>query len=127
MDTFWQMVGRLRITSDEEDETAELMRELEKIKRERAEQREKEVGFVLPRPCAEAESFRLQYAQEREKAAAEQEQRERDIALGNPLLNPQRDFGVKRRYVGRRALHTTELKPGKVGRRRGIQKPGSWN
>jgi hypothetical protein len=31
--------------SDDEDETAELMRELEKIKRERAEQREKEVRF----------------------------------------------------------------------------------
>jgi Cwf15/Cwc15 cell cycle control protein len=30
--------------SDEEDEEAELMRELEKIKRERAAQREKEVG-----------------------------------------------------------------------------------
>lgn len=30
---------------DEEDETAELMRELEKIKRERAEQRAKEVGI----------------------------------------------------------------------------------
>jgi hypothetical protein len=29
---------------DEEDETAELMRELEKIKRERAEQRAREVG-----------------------------------------------------------------------------------
>ena len=29
--------------SDDEDETAELMRELEKIKKERAEQREKEV------------------------------------------------------------------------------------
>ena len=29
--------------SDEEDETAELLRELEKIKRERAEQKEKEV------------------------------------------------------------------------------------
>ena len=31
--------------SDEEDETAELMRELDKIKKERAAQREKEVGF----------------------------------------------------------------------------------
>jgi len=52
------------------------MRELEKIKRERAEQREKE---------------------EQEKAAAEQDQREHDIALGNPLLNP-KDFNVKRRW-----------------------------
>lgn len=31
-------------SDDEEDETAELLRELEKIKRERAEQKEKEVG-----------------------------------------------------------------------------------
>ncbi len=39
--------GRLtliRASDDEEDETAELMRELEKIKKERAEQREREVG-----------------------------------------------------------------------------------
>ena len=39
--------GRLtliRASDDEEDETAELMRELEKIKKERAEQREGEVG-----------------------------------------------------------------------------------
>lgn len=32
-----------RFSDDEEDETAELLRELEKIKRERAEQKEKEV------------------------------------------------------------------------------------
>lgn len=31
-------------SDDEEDETAELLRELEKIKKERAEQNEKEVG-----------------------------------------------------------------------------------
>lgn len=61
---------------DEEDETAALMAELEKIKRERAEQRAKE---------------------EADKAEKEQEQREFDIARGNPLLNP-RDFGVKRRW-----------------------------
>lgn len=61
---------------DEEDETAVLMRELEKIKRERAEQRAKE---------------------EAEKASREEEQREHDIARGNPLLNPQ-DFNVKRRW-----------------------------
>jgi len=48
-----------------------------KIKRERAEQRAKE---------------------EAEKEAKEQEQREYDIARGNPLLNPT-DFNVKRRYV----------------------------
>lgn len=38
-------------SDDEEDETAELMRELEKIKRERAEQKAKEVSiFSLPLP-----------------------------------------------------------------------------
>jgi len=61
---------------DEEDETAELMRELEKIKRERAEQRARE---------------------EAEKAAKEDEEREFDIARGNPLMNPA-DFNVKRRW-----------------------------
>lgn len=63
-------------SDDEEDETAELMRELEKIKRERAEQKAKE---------------------DADKATQEQEQREEDIALGNPLLNPQA-FNVKRRW-----------------------------
>ncbi|SLM37636.1 pre-mrna-splicing factor cwc15 [Lasallia pustulata] len=62
---------------DEEDETAELLRELEKIKKERAEQRERE---------------------EREKEAEEEEKREHDIALGNPLLNPTKDFSVRRRW-----------------------------
>lgn len=62
--------------SDEEDETAELMRELEKIKRERAEQKARE---------------------EADQAKHVQEQREEDIALGNPLLNP-RAFNVKRRW-----------------------------
>jgi protein CWC15 len=36
--------------------------------------------------------------QERERAAAEEAEREHDIALGNPLLNPKADFNVKRRY-----------------------------
>lgn len=62
--------------SDEEDETAELMRELEKIKRERAEQKARE---------------------EAEDAQKVQEQREEDIALGNPLLNP-KAFNLKRRW-----------------------------
>ncbi|KAL9621915.1 MAG: hypothetical protein Q9160_003736 [Pyrenula sp. 1 TL-2023] len=61
---------------DEEDETAELMRELEKIKRERAEKKAQE---------------------DAEKAAQEQEQKEHDIALGNPLLNP-KAFNMKRRW-----------------------------
>jgi protein CWC15 len=36
--------------------------------------------------------------QERERIAAEEAEREHDIALGNPLLNPKADFNVKRRY-----------------------------
>ena len=64
-------------SEDEEDETAELMRELEKIKRERAEKKEQE---------------------EKERAAKEQEQRESDIAVGNPLLKPDRDTDTKRRW-----------------------------
>jgi protein CWC15 len=61
---------------DEEDETAALMRELEKIKKERAEAKAKE---------------------ERERAVEEEEQREIDVARGNPLLNA-RDFTMKRRW-----------------------------
>lgn len=52
------------------------MRELEKIKRERAEAKAKE---------------------ERERAAEEEEQREIDVARGNPLLN-KNDFTMKRRW-----------------------------
>jgi len=70
------LLSRLTGHSDEEDEAAELMRELEKIKKERQEQKEKE---------------------ERERAAEEEEQREVDIARGNPLLNSQ-DFNLKRRW-----------------------------
>lgn len=64
---------------DEEDETAELMRELAKIKAERAEAAAKEAA---------------------EKAKRDEEQREKDIALGNPLLNPREkeEYGVKRRW-----------------------------
>ena len=52
--------------SDEEDDTAELLRELEKIKRERAEEKE-----------------RL----EREQNASANAEREAQIATSNPLLN----------------------------------------
>lgn len=62
---------------EEEDETAELMRELAKIKAERA-------------AAAEAEAAA--------QAKKDEEQREKDIALGNPLLNPNKDYGVKRRW-----------------------------
>ncbi|KAL8949167.1 MAG: hypothetical protein Q9222_004699 [Ikaeria aurantiellina] len=77
-------------SEDEEDETAELLRELEKIKKERAEKQAQE---------------------DREKAEAEQEDRERDIALGNPLLNPHKSNETKRRYVSTepRLLAQTDL------------------
>jgi len=61
---------------DEEDEQAELMRELEKIKRERAEAKAKEDAA---------------------QAAKEEEHREEEIAYGNPLLNP-KAFNVNRRW-----------------------------
>ena len=61
---------------DEEDETAALQRELEKIKRERAEAKAKE---------------------EAARAKEEEEAREIDVARGNPLLN-NRDFTMKRRW-----------------------------
>ncbi|KAL8829277.1 MAG: hypothetical protein Q9170_006239 [Blastenia crenularia] len=64
-------------SDDEEDETAELLRELEKIKKERAERQAQE---------------------DRAKAEAEQEDRERDIALGNPLLNPSKNNDSKRKW-----------------------------
>ncbi|KAL6853162.1 Pre-mRNA-splicing factor Cwf15/Cwc15 [Trichoderma novae-zelandiae] len=60
----------------EDDEDAELQRELERVRREREEKKKKE---------------------EEERAREEQEARERDIALGNPLLNKQ-DFTMKRRW-----------------------------
>ena len=64
---------------EEEDETAELMRELAKIKAERAEAAAKVAA---------------------EQAKKDEEQREKDIALGNPLLNAEqgREYGVKRRW-----------------------------
>ncbi|CAK4034335.1 Cwf15 Cwc15 cell cycle control [Lecanosticta acicola] len=63
---------------DEEDESAELMRELAKIKAERAEAAAKAAA---------------------EQAKKDEEQREKDIALGNPLLNPHKEeYGVKRRW-----------------------------
>ncbi|KAK5174710.1 complexed with cef1p [Saxophila tyrrhenica] len=62
--------------SESEDESAELMRELAKIKAERA---------AAAAAAAEKE------------AAKEAEQREKDIALGNPLLN-KAEYGVKRRW-----------------------------
>ncbi|KAH7125514.1 Cwf15/Cwc15 cell cycle control family protein-like protein [Dendryphion nanum] len=61
---------------DEEDETVALMRELEKIKKERAEAKAKEDAH---------------------RAAEEEEQREIDIARGNPLLNA-KDYTIKRRW-----------------------------
>ena len=83
-------------SDEEEDETAELLRELEKIKRERAEQKEKEVINSTTHPCMVGPLTPCD--QEREKAELEQEKREKDIALGNPLLMPTRDTEAKRRY-----------------------------
>ncbi|GAB7360146.1 hypothetical protein MBLNU230_g7909t1 [Neophaeotheca triangularis] len=62
--------------SDDEDESAALQRELMRIKAERAEAAEKEAEV------------------QRKK---DEEAREKDIALGNPLLNPKK-YGVKRRW-----------------------------
>ncbi|KAK1773238.1 Pre-mRNA-splicing factor Cwf15/Cwc15 [Copromyces sp. CBS 386.78] len=62
--------------SDSDNEEAELQRELERVRRERQEKRERE---------------------EAERQKLEEEQREKDIALGNPLLNKP-DFTVKRRW-----------------------------
>lgn len=87
--------NRAFASDDEEDETAELLRELEKIKKERAEKREIEVSYSV------LDTLRIDpdgTIQEREKAEAEQSKREHDIALGNPLLNPTKDVETKRRY-----------------------------
>lgn len=62
---------------EDDDEEAELHRELAKIKAERAEAAAKEAA---------------------EKAKKDEDQREKDIALGNPLLNKNQDYGVKRRW-----------------------------
>ncbi|WKT48853.1 hypothetical protein QSH57_013783 [Fusarium oxysporum f. sp. vasinfectum] len=75
--------------ADEDDETSvsngakralpsaeELQRELDRVRREREERKKKE---------------------EAERLKEEKEARERDIALGNPLLNKQ-DFNMKRRW-----------------------------
>ena len=64
-------------SDDDEDEQAVLQRELAKIKAERAEAAAREAA---------------------EKAKNDEDQREKDIALGNPLLNKSQDYGVKRRW-----------------------------
>jgi hypothetical protein len=71
------------------------LRELEKIKRERAEKREIEVNYSVVHILRIVTDGTIQ---EREKAEVEQSQREHHIALGNPLLNPTKDFETKRRY-----------------------------
>lgn len=62
--------------SDSEDETAELQRELAKIKAERAEAAAREAAI---------------------QAKKDEDVREKEIALGNPLLNKS-EYGVKRRW-----------------------------
>lgn len=63
-------------SDDSDDEDAELQRELERVRREREEKKKQE---------------------ELERAKEEEDARERNIALGNPLLNKQ-DFTMKRRW-----------------------------
>ena len=66
-------------SDEEEDDTAELLRELEKIKKERKEEQER---------------------QEQERMEKEMEQREQEAMQGNPLLRSgDVDFTVKRRFV----------------------------
>ncbi|KAH7159979.1 Pre-mRNA-splicing factor Cwf15/Cwc15 [Dactylonectria estremocensis] len=60
----------------DDDSDAELQRELDRVRREREEKKKKE---------------------EAERLQEEQDARERNIALGNPLLNKQ-DFTMKRRW-----------------------------
>ncbi|KAL1305929.1 hypothetical protein AAFC00_004071 [Neodothiora populina] len=80
---------------DDDDEELNLMRELAKVKAERAEQAAKEAA---------------------ERAVKEEEQREFDIARGNPLLNP-KDYAMKRRWdddvVFKNQARGTEEKKGK--------------
>lgn len=60
----------------DDDSDAELQRELDRVRREREERKKKE---------------------EEERQKEEQDAREKNIALGNPLLNKQ-DFNMKRRW-----------------------------
>lgn len=80
------------------------MRELEKIKKERAEKQAQEVA-LSNQPATSNTSNRFQ---ERVKTEAEKEDRERDIALGNPLLNPYKNDETKRRCI-RPMLHNQSL------------------
>ncbi|OAR04314.1 hypothetical protein LLEC1_07000 [Akanthomyces lecanii] len=63
-------------SDDSDDEDAELQRELARVRREREEKKKQE---------------------ELERAKEDEDARERNIALGNPLLNKQ-DFTMKRRW-----------------------------
>lgn len=64
-------------SGDESDDSeAELQRELDRVRREKAEKKARE---------------------ERERAQEEEEERAREIALGNPLLNKP-DYSMKRRW-----------------------------
>lgn len=63
--------------SDSEDEEAELMKELERIKKEREEEKVR---------------------QEREEKEADMKAKADSVMLRNPLLDPDRPIGVKRRW-----------------------------
>jgi protein CWC15 len=64
------------VGSDEEDDTAELLAELERIKKERAEEK---------------------LRKERQQQDQEMKVKESELVRGNPLLNPT-SFTVKRRW-----------------------------
>ncbi|EDO36355.1 predicted protein [Nematostella vectensis] len=63
--------------SDDEDDTAELLAELQRIKKERAQE---------------------ELRKEKQKKEEEEKVRMENIMSGNPLLNPQSNFKVKRRW-----------------------------
>lgn len=67
----WNEVDSDEVDSDDEQE---LLIELEKIKRERAKEKQKQQEL-------------------------QQQAREREIAYGNPLLNPKKDFAVKKSWM----------------------------
>eukprot|EP00794_Sanderia_malayensis_P010775 gene10775-11928_t len=72
------------LATDDEDDTAELLAELQKIKKERAEEQAKKAKYSL------------QLFSEAEVKAEEERIRTENIISGNPLLH--RDFRIKRRW-----------------------------
>lgn len=76
-------------SDEEEDDTAELLRELEKIKRERAEEKARQVRVdFLNENCGSHASVK-----EREQSDSASQARDAEIATSNPLLNLQAALG----------------------------------